>query len=100
MDRAQAALPEADRQAQAGMTQISFLHGARDRLQAVAAWLGKPAAKVSSGLVYAPLASAAINWTACCGRTRQPASPPIAGWRPAGRGNADRSCIETRRSAA
>lgn len=37
------------------MTEISFLHGARDRLQAVAAWLGQPGIEAMKVLVYAPL---------------------------------------------
>lgn len=36
------------------MTQISFLHGARDRLQAVAAWLGKAGSEGRQVLVYVP----------------------------------------------
>jgi DNA polymerase-3 subunit chi len=36
------------------MTQISFLHGAHDRLQAVAAWLVKAGGDGCSVLVYAP----------------------------------------------
>jgi DNA polymerase-3 subunit chi len=36
------------------MTQISFLHGARDRLQAVAAWLGQASAEGRNVLVYVP----------------------------------------------
>lgn len=36
------------------MTQISFLHGAHDRLQAVAAWLGQANGDGRSVLVYVP----------------------------------------------
>ena len=36
------------------MTQITFLHGARDRLQAVAAWLGRANSEGRPVLVYAP----------------------------------------------
>ncbi|OHC69870.1 MAG: hypothetical protein A3H93_12845 [Rhodocyclales bacterium RIFCSPLOWO2_02_FULL_63_24] len=36
------------------MTRISFLHGARDRLQAIAAWLGKASIEGRSVLVYVP----------------------------------------------
>ena len=37
------------------MTEISFFHGASDRLQAVAAWLGHTASEARKVLVYAPL---------------------------------------------
>jgi DNA polymerase-3 subunit chi len=36
------------------MTQISFFHGARDRLQAVAAWLGRAGNERRKVLVYVP----------------------------------------------
>jgi len=36
------------------MTQITFLHGARDRLQAIAAWLGLVSSDGRPVLVYAP----------------------------------------------
>lgn len=36
------------------MTQISFFHGARDRLQAVAAWLGRAGSGGRQVLVYVP----------------------------------------------
>ncbi|MCF8198507.1 MAG: DNA polymerase III subunit chi [Sulfuritalea sp.] len=36
------------------MTQITFLHGARDRLQAVAAWLALASSKSRKILVYVP----------------------------------------------
>lgn len=36
------------------MTQITFLHGARDRLQAVAAWLGNADGRGEPVLVYVP----------------------------------------------
>ena len=36
------------------MTQISFLHGARDRLRAVAAWLGQASSEGTRVLVYVP----------------------------------------------
>lgn len=36
------------------MTKISFLHGARDRLQAVAAWLGQAGSEGRRILVYVP----------------------------------------------
>lgn len=36
------------------MTQIFFLHGARDRLQAVAAWLGRACNEGRPVLVYVP----------------------------------------------
>lgn len=36
------------------MTQISFLHGARDRLQAVAVWLANACSKGKPVLVYVP----------------------------------------------
>lgn len=36
------------------MTQITFLHGARDRLQAVAAWLAGVSCKPRKVLVYVP----------------------------------------------
>ncbi|MDP2826424.1 MAG: DNA polymerase III subunit chi [Sulfuritalea sp.] len=36
------------------MTQITFLHGARDRLQAIAAWLGHASGQGTPILVYAP----------------------------------------------
>jgi len=36
------------------MTQITFLHGARDRLQAVAAWLAHAGGEVGPVLVYVP----------------------------------------------
>lgn len=36
------------------MTQISFFHGARDRLQAIAAWLGRAASEGRRVLVYVP----------------------------------------------
>lgn len=36
------------------MTQITFLHGARDRLQAVAAWLGNANGRGEPVLVYVP----------------------------------------------
>ncbi len=38
------------------MTEISFLHGAHDRIQAVAAWLGQPDNGARKVLVFAPLA--------------------------------------------
>jgi DNA polymerase-3 subunit chi len=37
------------------MTEISFLHGARDRLQAVATWLGQAGGEGRKVLVYVPL---------------------------------------------
>lgn len=37
------------------MTEISFLHGVRDRLQAVATWLGQASSDGRKVLVYAPL---------------------------------------------
>jgi DNA polymerase-3 subunit chi len=37
------------------MTEIRFLHGAQDRLQAVAAWLGQAGSEARKVLVYAPL---------------------------------------------
>jgi DNA polymerase-3 subunit chi len=36
------------------MTKITFLHGARDRLQAVAAWLGQACSEGRRVLVYVP----------------------------------------------
>jgi len=36
------------------MTQITFLHGARDRLQAIAAWLAHASSEGMPVLVYAP----------------------------------------------
>jgi DNA polymerase-3 subunit chi len=36
------------------MTEISFLHGVHDRLQAVAAWLGQAGSEGRKILVYAP----------------------------------------------
>ncbi|MCK9388029.1 MAG: DNA polymerase III subunit chi [Sulfuritalea sp.] len=36
------------------MTQITFLHGARDRLQAVAAWLARASGEARPVLVYVP----------------------------------------------
>ena len=36
------------------MTQITFLHGARDRLQAIVAWLGHASSKGRQVLVYVP----------------------------------------------
>lgn len=36
------------------MTKISFLHGARNRLQAVAAWLGHASSEGTRVLVYVP----------------------------------------------
>jgi DNA polymerase-3 subunit chi len=36
------------------MTKISFFHGARDRLQAVAAWLGRAGSESRKVLVYVP----------------------------------------------
>ena len=36
------------------MTQITFLHGAHDRLQAIVAWLGRAAGEGGSVLVYVP----------------------------------------------
>ena len=36
------------------MTQISFFHGARDRLQAIAAWLGRAGSEGRQVLVYVP----------------------------------------------
>ncbi|MDP1609474.1 MAG: DNA polymerase III subunit chi [Sulfuritalea sp.] len=36
------------------MTKITFLHGARDRLQAVAAWLGQASSEGKRVLVYVP----------------------------------------------
>lgn len=38
------------------MTQITFLHGALDRLKAVAAWLAQASAEGRPVLVYAPVA--------------------------------------------
>jgi DNA polymerase-3 subunit chi len=38
------------------MTQISFFHGARDRLQAIAAWLGRAGGEGRQVLVYVPAA--------------------------------------------
>jgi DNA polymerase-3 subunit chi len=37
------------------MTEISFLHGVRDRLQAVVTWLGQACSDGTKVLVYAPL---------------------------------------------
>jgi len=36
------------------MTQISFFHGARDRLRAIAAWLGRAGSEGRQVLVYVP----------------------------------------------
>ena len=36
------------------MTQITFLHGARDRLQAIAAWLARASGEGKQVLVYVP----------------------------------------------
>lgn len=36
------------------MTQITFLHGARDRLQAIAAWLAREGGAARPVLIYAP----------------------------------------------
>jgi DNA polymerase-3 subunit chi len=36
------------------MTQITFLHGARDRLQAIAAWLARASGEGKPVLVYVP----------------------------------------------
>lgn len=36
------------------MTQITFLHGAQDRLRAIAAWLGNASSEGTRVLVYAP----------------------------------------------
>jgi DNA polymerase IIIc chi subunit len=36
------------------MTQISFFHGARDRLQAVAAWLARAGSEGRRVMVYVP----------------------------------------------
>ncbi|MCX7156968.1 MAG: DNA polymerase III subunit chi [Rhodocyclales bacterium] len=36
------------------MTQITFLHGARDRLRAIAAWLGNASSDGTRVLVYVP----------------------------------------------
>ncbi|MCK9381712.1 MAG: DNA polymerase III subunit chi [Sulfuritalea sp.] len=36
------------------MTQITFLHGARDRLQAIAAWLARTGSEGKRVLVYVP----------------------------------------------
>lgn len=36
------------------MTQITFLHGARDRLRAIAAWLGNASSEGTRVLVYVP----------------------------------------------
>lgn len=37
------------------MTQINFFHGARDRLQAIAAWLGRAGSEGRLVLVYVPI---------------------------------------------
>lgn len=37
------------------MTQVMFLHGARDRLQAIAAWLANASSEGQRVLVYAPV---------------------------------------------
>jgi len=50
------------------MTHVTFLHGAHDRLQAVAAWLNQPAQKSAQIVVFAPDSSIAnrldsLLWT-------------------------------------